>query len=755
MMMLQQPLPLAIWAISPWFFWAGGLLVGVPILIHLLNRRRYKIVQWAAMEYLLQALKKNRRRLKFEQLLLLATRCAILLLLGLALARPLGCASSSVASLAGGRTGLHVFVIDNSYSMAYEADRPNAPTHLDQAKILAKEQISRLASGGESVMIVSAARQYGARGAEDDSANVVLRSSYDLEAARSAVDRLAQSYGGTDLATALQLAVRLAKEEQNQPQKFLYVLTDFTRSAWETNEAEIIRRTGQDLAATFGNRIRVHDLGRPGQWNYAVLNVTPDGNLVTNKFHTDFLADVKGFGNGPESILQWKWDEQLLPDGGRIKPDLSTEVQRQTKAQVSEGGAHVLSVSLVNDEKLKVDNVRQRVIEVAAELKVLIVEGERGQELLSGSGAFLDLALAPRKEIGPTGRIRSDTYVAPEVISDLELGNRVFADYRAVILTNVAAVNPPQAEQLRKFVERGGTLMVFMGEQVNPDAYNSILLSRGLLPGKLIVRKTVAANEQGFTLDFKPRGQIHPLLSIFRGEENSGLETAQIYTYYQMEVDPAAKAEVVLKYVAGDAQTSDPAIIVHPVDRGRVVTVTTTANPDWTSFPAKPAYTALVHELLAGSVEIGDRWMNLLVGEPLVVPSVMRLSSVPVLTDDRKRQIPIEAVTESGHTIYRSRPLERPGLYQLNTGNTVLPIAVNVPADEADVRLLPPDAVRKALGDIEVQTLGDTTPGGGVARDDSTDLGWTVMLIVLGLVAFECFIAMRFGHYRRSTVKAS
>ena len=746
---------LAIWAISPLFFWAGGLLVGVPIIIHLLNRRRYKVVQWAAMEYLLQALKKNRRRLKFEQMLLLATRCAILLLLGLALARPLGCASSSVASLAGGRTGLHVFVIDNSYSMAYEADRPNAQTHLDQAKILAKEQIARLASGGESVMIISAARQHGARGAEDDAANVVLRPSYDLDAARGAVDRLEQSYGGTDMATALQLANRLAKEEQNQPQKFLYVLTDFTRSAWETNEAETIRRTGQDLASTFGNRIRLHDLGRPGQWNYAVLDLRPDGNLVTNKFHTDFLANIKGFGNGPDSLVQWKWDEQLLPEGGRLKPDLSTEIQRQTRAQVNEGGAHVLSVSLANDEKLKVDNVRHRVVEVAAELKVLIVEGERGQELLSGSGAFLDLALAPRKEIGPTGKVRSDTYVAPEVISDLELGNKIFGDYRAVILTNVAAVNPPQADQLRKFVERGGTLMVFMGEQVNPDAYNSILLSRGLLPGKLIVRKTVAANDRGFTLDFKPRGQIHPLLNVFRGEENSGLETAQVYTYYQMELTPAAKAEVVLKYLAGDKETNDPAITVHAVDRGRVVTVTTTANPDWTSFPAKPAYTALVHELLAGSVEIGDRWMNLIVGEPLVVPAAMRLTSVPVLSDDRKKPIPVEAMTENGQTVYRSRPLERPGMYQLNVGNAVLPIAVNVPSDEADIRLLPPDAVRKALGDIEVQMMGDTVPGGAVARDDSTDLGWTVMLIVLGLVAFECFIAMRFGHYRRSTVKTS
>src|SRR5687768_17740075 len=82
------------------------------------------------MEFLLRALKKNRRRLKFEQWVLLAVRCLVLALVGTALARPFGCQQSTIASLAGSRAGLHVFVIDNSYSMAYEAGRPDAKTHL-------------------------------------------------------------------------------------------------------------------------------------------------------------------------------------------------------------------------------------------------------------------------------------------------------------------------------------------------------------------------------------------------------------------------------------------------------------------------------------------------------------------------------------------------------------------------------------------------------------------------------------------------
>src|SRR5579871_6124133 len=58
----------------------------VPVVIHLLNRRRYRIVDWAAMRFLLAAQKQNLRRLRLEQWLLLAVRTLILLLLVAAMA---------------------------------------------------------------------------------------------------------------------------------------------------------------------------------------------------------------------------------------------------------------------------------------------------------------------------------------------------------------------------------------------------------------------------------------------------------------------------------------------------------------------------------------------------------------------------------------------------------------------------------------------------------------------------------------------
>src|SRR5215212_11009183 len=219
--------------VTPAFFVAGILLAGIPIVIHILNRRRYKTVNWAAMEFLLRAMKKNRRRLKFEQWILLATRCLLVFLIATALARPMGCKDSTLAPIAGQRSGLHVIVIDNSFSMAYEAGRANAPTHLDRAKQLAKELIETFNAGGEAISIVTASKPAAA---------VLAAPTYDLAAARDAVDRVQQSFGGTDLLGALRLAQDIAQKDKSPTRKNLYLIDDATRSAWQTPDAEAVKQ---------------------------------------------------------------------------------------------------------------------------------------------------------------------------------------------------------------------------------------------------------------------------------------------------------------------------------------------------------------------------------------------------------------------------------------------------------------------------------------------------------------------------------
>jgi hypothetical protein len=97
----------------------GLLLASVPIIIHILNRRRFQVIDWPPMKYLKLTLKKNRRRIRIEQMILLAMRTLAVILLILAVARPV-VSQASLSKLMPGRARTsRVLVIDDSLSMGY------------------------------------------------------------------------------------------------------------------------------------------------------------------------------------------------------------------------------------------------------------------------------------------------------------------------------------------------------------------------------------------------------------------------------------------------------------------------------------------------------------------------------------------------------------------------------------------------------------------------------------------------------------
>ena len=99
--------------LNPGFLFIGIALVSVPIIIHLINRMRYKRIRWGAMEFLLKAQKRTRRRLIIEQLLLLALRCLLILLVLLLVSRFSGCGENYMQ----GKPNLHIVLLDDTVSM--------------------------------------------------------------------------------------------------------------------------------------------------------------------------------------------------------------------------------------------------------------------------------------------------------------------------------------------------------------------------------------------------------------------------------------------------------------------------------------------------------------------------------------------------------------------------------------------------------------------------------------------------------------
>lgn len=140
-----------------WPFAIAGLICAAgPIIIHLLNRRRYRVVPWAAMEFLREAMRRNRRILQLRDLLLLLLRTAAVLLVGLALAQPFF--AQKEESFDNSKPLHAVVLIDNSLSMGYQS---LDGTLLDRAKARAKQYFDKLPVGSRVSVIPVCGSRWG------------------------------------------------------------------------------------------------------------------------------------------------------------------------------------------------------------------------------------------------------------------------------------------------------------------------------------------------------------------------------------------------------------------------------------------------------------------------------------------------------------------------------------------------------------------------------------------------------------------
>src|SRR3954464_8079061 len=111
--------------LNPLLIW-GTLLGVIPLIIHLLNRRRFRRVEWAPMRHLKLTIRRNRRRIQIEQWLLLLLRIALPVLLFLFLARPVLNPTGLEKWIVGGGRSSQVVLIDDSLSMGYASGGPPA-----------------------------------------------------------------------------------------------------------------------------------------------------------------------------------------------------------------------------------------------------------------------------------------------------------------------------------------------------------------------------------------------------------------------------------------------------------------------------------------------------------------------------------------------------------------------------------------------------------------------------------------------------
>ncbi len=718
------------WGMLPWLAAAA-----VPILIHLWSRRRYREMYWAAMEYLLAAIRRSRRRLQIEQLLLLIVRTLVIALVVLAVAEPFF-ERAGFAFTPGERTH-RVLVIDGSFSMAY---RPTDKSRFDRAKELAAQIVEESPQGDGFTLVVMS----------DPPRVVVGNPVFAPRDFLPEVEGLALPHTSADLPATVarveQVLVHARREHPRLTREEVYFLTDLGRVGWlldrddEAVKAEFLERSKR-LAQSA--RLVVIDLGQEGAENLAVTAISTDEPFATIARNVNVEAELKHFGRqAPNRQLV-----QLLVDGRRVEQqtvDLAAggEASLGFSYRFEAPGDHTVEVRVEGDS-LDVDNHRWLAVPVKQFVRVLCVDGRPSGEPFRGATDYLVAALQPEDD--RLGR----PLVRAEVVPESRLLELDLERYDCVFLCNVAQFTASEARALEAYLRNGGSLVFFLGDQVMAGRYNRELASdrgdRGrVLPARLGKR----VDKPEYRLD--PRGYRHPIVRSFRDHEEAGLLTTPIETHFQLIVPKQSKAKVALALEGGD-----PLIVEEPIHRGRVVMFATSADDSWTPMPKLPSYLPIVRDALWYA--IGEQLVerNVEVGQTIGGTIAADAADVPLFIgrpDGRREEL--RPRNEEGASTWRYSDTDTSGIYAVELGPPISRsevYAANVDTAESDLARISPEELRERVWP-EVPFVHQTTwqnlddePVGRISRPSG--LPKALLYAVLSLLFVETFLAWRFGHH--------
>src|SRR5919204_3046846 len=230
--------------LHPWFAVAGAALVSAPIIIHLINRMRFKRVRWAAMEFLLKSQKRNRRRLIIEQLILLLLRILLVLLTALLVARFVG------AAWGAGEGSTHVIILDNTPSMGDRwAEKGQVQTSFD----LAKEQIRELVkSAGQA----PSPQQVEIRLLSDPYTVIFNQrlSNRSLDELNNVLSSLEPVFVHVDPIVAIEKGQNVLNDVK-VGQKLLHFVSDFRETDWSTGAG--VPRLNEAIERLLNDRINL------------------------------------------------------------------------------------------------------------------------------------------------------------------------------------------------------------------------------------------------------------------------------------------------------------------------------------------------------------------------------------------------------------------------------------------------------------------------------------------------------------------
>lgn len=751
------------WLVGQIPFWTSfGLAAGagsIPIIIHLLNRRRFRRVVWAAMDWLLAANRKNARRVQFEQWLLLLIRAIAITLAILAITRPLLREGSLLGTWLGRQPSLHVLVLDRSLSMqqpAGETGQDAWTLALDRARVIVQGLGTQ-----DRVAVILAGNPVDLLGDGPTSEHgQVLQALAGLE----------PGFGETDWAAALARASELiSASDTPATAAHVWLVSDLSGDAFA--EATAAGQPLRDGLRMLESQASLHlaAVGGTQRENAAIVDVALLEALTVAGSVGTAQVTVRNFGERELRGLSLEVFRETTRIGAARLPDLLGGQQEQVSVTVGfdAAGSQTLRFVLLDaagrplGDALSIDDTRSLAVEARGEVPILLVDGLPGETRADGTVRFLFAA---------TGA--GVTRVVPKDIPDTSLPSEELSRYAAVAMSSVSSLPQGQWDRLAAYARDGGLVLIYLGERINIDNYNRF----GFANGEGVLTAPLEA-EVVATAGNTPQAAGHwnveiadltsPIVRPFVEHRTGGLFTATISRVITPAMRRLVQPDMPAVQTLLRLNDGTPLLLTRSLGRGRVVLFTSAAavtisDNRWSGLAGRPDWASLLRLKLEHYTHSPATGRSLLAGQPIEVElsgaraagqRVFGPDGQPVAGQVRLRQTPGQLVATTGTPApLLVVPTVRPGTYRIELGPPAeaekLMFAVNPPPAES--RLDGPLAV-----DLErnagVQFASIFQAGQGMVRDPTqtgaSELAIYLLYIALGLLLLETLLAQRFGHH--------
>jgi uncharacterized membrane protein YobD (UPF0266 family) len=687
-------------------FLFGLIAASLPLLIHLLNRRKLNRIRFPAVRFILLSQKRISRSYRLRHWILLALRTMAVVLLALLLANPIF--QTGAGLFAGGGPVALVILLDNSLSMTWSGDGIG----FKQAKEAARLLITSLNDGDRAAIIPTSI-----------SGKEPIRLKSEKDVLLKELEQLEIADGSANLSTVLGKAYEVLSEPAGQ--KEIRFITDLGLTGWDNFSMSSLKQVDPAIPL---KAIRV---GRKQTPLNATVKEIRAGQGVGVDLPLHLEAIVANFSDQEIKDLL----VQLSIDG-QNKDQKVTSIPARGDATVAfqtrllQAGSHVGQLTIKKDG-LAGNTSMHFGLHAQDKLRVLVVDGDPQTSLVQSETFFLTRAL------NPAGEQDSSQYL-PTVIIPEGLSGAALDSYQVIVLCNVANLPDAFVSKLQNYLRSGGGLLIFGGDRLQADHYNAKLAP--------ILQAPIREKKLGLEASGEKIGKFeltHPALqNLSDNLLQESIKSARFWGYSRIS---ASGSSVLISLANGD-----PLLIEQKVGPGRVIFITTTADRDWSDLPVKTAYLPMIQSLttyLAGGKRgILDAGINVGSAKEVSLPPSYVGKTIRITKPNRQpAEVAMSAAQDRASGSFEDNDVA--GIYRLSfaaggekDSGTPQLYAVNSPFLESRLEEISERELQAKLSPVRVDVVPiETLQQGGTRRD----LALPLLSLLLATLLLESWFAQR------------